>query len=211
MDKSKIRVYEYEFCQGTSASRTVSVTTCETSKLCADDLRDFGLAISVLKINPVKCDRLATKIDNDELKAVVEEDTSQTTCALAERFNVLIPSVLDHLKQIGKINKLGNWVPHELKEHQKTRHLETCCSMLSRQNTEQKKLFLHGKSILFNNCKRSVRWLDKDENPIIHSKTGVPSKEVNVLGLVVLSWCHSLQFHETWCGNNSRCMHQLIE
>ena len=45
----------------------------------------------------------ATKIDNDELKAVIEEDTSQTTRALAQRFNVSISTVLNHLKQIGNL------------------------------------------------------------------------------------------------------------
>ena len=58
-----------------------------------------------------RCGRPATKIDNDELKAVVEEDTSQTTRALSDRFNVSIPTVLDHLKQIGKLKMLNKCVP----------------------------------------------------------------------------------------------------
>ena len=74
------------------------------------------------------CGRPATKIDNNELKAVVEEDTSQIMCALAERFNDLILAVLYYLKHIRKIKKLENWVQHELKEHQMTYHLETCVS-----------------------------------------------------------------------------------
>ena len=80
---------------------------------------------------------------------------SQAMSALAERFNVSIPTVLDYLKQIGKVKKLDNWVPHKLKEHQMTHCLEACCFLLSWQNTEP---FLHHiitcdqKWILFNNC-----------------------------------------------------------
>ena len=42
-----------------------------TSRLCTDGLRGFGLVISVLKISPWY--RPTTKIDDDELKAAVEE------------------------------------------------------------------------------------------------------------------------------------------
>ena len=129
IDKSKIHAaYEYEFRRGTNASQTAR----NINEVCADGLRGFSLVISVLKTNPVvgcrpttglvfktEITRLksAKKIDNDELKAVVEEDTSQIMCALAERFNDSIPTVLDHLKQIGKVKKLHNWAPHELKKH----------------------------------------------------------------------------------------------
>ncbi|XP_019697594.2 histone-lysine N-methyltransferase SETMAR-like [Harpegnathos saltator] len=65
-----------------------------------DGLRSYVLAILILKMN--YSGRPETKVDNDELKAVVEADTSQTTRELAARFNVTIPMILDHLKQIGK-------------------------------------------------------------------------------------------------------------
>ena len=130
MDKSRIHVaYEYEFCRGTNASQTArningvfgdNVANEQTVRRWFDRIRsgDFSLEYQPRGWS-------ATKIDNDNLKAVVGEDTSQTTCALAERFNVSIPTVLDHLKQIGKVKKLENWVPHELREHQMTRCLET--------------------------------------------------------------------------------------
>lgn len=44
--------------------------------------------------------------DNDEQEPVVEADTPQTMCEIAARFDVSIPSVLHHLKEIGKIKKL---------------------------------------------------------------------------------------------------------
>ena len=141
MDKSKIRVvHEYEFRRGTSVSQAArninevlggNVANERTVRQWLERFRsgDFSLE------NKPR-GRPATKIDNDELKAVVKEDTSQTTCALSDRFNVSIPTALDHLKQIRKVKKLDKWVPHELKEHQMGCRLETCCSLLSRQTTE---------------------------------------------------------------------------
>ena len=172
IDKSKIRVaYEYKFRRGTNASQTAR----NINETFGDNVANEQTACRWFKrfrsgdfsLENQPRGRPATSTDNDDLKAV-GEDTSQTTCALAERFNVSIPSVLDHLKQIGKVKKLDNWVPRELKEHHMTCCLETCCSLLSQNNTEP---FLHRIVTcyemwnLFNNCKQSAKRLDKDESP----------------------------------------------
>ena len=52
------------------------------------------------------------KVSNDELKAIVESDTSQTNRALASKFDVSIPTLLDHSRQINKVKKLDRSVPH---------------------------------------------------------------------------------------------------
>lgn len=44
------------------------------------------------------CSRLETKVDNDELETVVE-----TTREIATRFDILNSTILDHLKQIVKV------------------------------------------------------------------------------------------------------------
>jgi len=36
---------------------------------------------------------------------------------LVVRFDVIIPTILHNLKQIGKVKKLDRWVLHELNEH----------------------------------------------------------------------------------------------
>lgn len=60
--------------------------------------------------------RSEAKVDNDELKAVIEANTRESqTRELATRFNVTIPIILNHLKQIGKVKKLDRWVSHEIK------------------------------------------------------------------------------------------------
>ena len=53
--------------------------------------------------------------DNDEMKVLVKTDLRTTVRKLAEELGVSHPTVLDHLKQLGKSNKLDKWVPHELR------------------------------------------------------------------------------------------------
>lgn len=86
--------------------------------------------VSISKINHVG--KPKSKVGNDELKAAVEADTTQTTHELSARFDVSISTILNHLKQIGKVKKLDRWVPHELKEHEKRNCLEVCLSLLPR-------------------------------------------------------------------------------
>lgn len=79
-------------------------------------------------------------MDNEELEIIVETDTCQTTRELSARFDVSMPSVLDHLKQIGKVTKLDQWVPHEMNEYQMIRHIQICCFLLLWHKSEP---FLH--------------------------------------------------------------------
>ena len=79
------------------------------------------------------------KVNNDELKAIVESNTFQTTRELASKFSVYIPTILDHLHQI-KVKKLDRWVPHELNAHQVKKRFDACVSLLSRNKKEP---FLH--------------------------------------------------------------------
>ncbi|KAJ0183977.1 hypothetical protein K1T71_000400 [Dendrolimus kikuchii] len=55
-----------------------------------------------------------TKVDNAELKAIVEADPSQTTSKIAAGCDVSDETVLIHLKQFGKVKNLERWIPHEL-------------------------------------------------------------------------------------------------
>ncbi|XP_075862154.1 histone-lysine N-methyltransferase SETMAR isoform X2 [Microcebus murinus] len=188
MDKSKIRViFEYEFRHGTNASQTARNINEVFGKDVANErtvrrwFEKFRCGDFNLENEPRG--RPETKVDNDELKAVVEANPSQPTRELAARFDVSIPTILDHLKQIGKVKKLNRWVPHELSERQKRNRLEACLCLLSRHKGEP---FLHRiitcdeKWILFDNRKRSARWLDKDEVPKHSPKLHNPQKKLMV-------------------------------
>ncbi|XP_053428824.1 histone-lysine N-methyltransferase SETMAR-like [Nycticebus coucang] len=188
MDKSKIRViFEYEFRRGSSAAQTARNTKEVFGKDVANErtvrrwFEKFRSGDFNLENKPRG--RPETKVDNDELKAVVEANPSQPTQELAARFDVTIPTILDHLKQIGKVKKLDRWVPRELNECQKRNRLETCLSLLSRHKVEP---FLHRivtydeKWILFDNRKHLVQWLDKDAVPKHSPKPNIHQKKLMV-------------------------------
>jgi histone-lysine N-methyltransferase SETMAR len=188
MDKLKIRViFEYEFRGGTNGAQTArninevfgeDVTNERTVQRWFHKFRsgDFNLE------NEPR-GRPEIKIDNDELKVVVEANPSQATRELAARFGVTIPTILDHLKQIGKVKKLDRWVPHELSERQKRNRFEACLSLLSRHKAQP---FLHRivtcdeKWIFYDNRKRSAQWLDEDEAPKHSPKPNIHQKKLMV-------------------------------
>ena len=58
------------------------------------------------------------KFRNSELQASLDEDDAQTQQQLADQLNVTREAVSIRLKAMGKIQKVGKWVPHELNERQ---------------------------------------------------------------------------------------------
>lgn len=75
-------------------------------------------------------------------------------------------TVQNILHNLGKVWKLGNWLPHELTEAQKLQRVVICSSLLSRHNHES---FLNRivagdeKYVLYVNVHRKRQWVDKDK------------------------------------------------
>jgi len=80
------------------------------------------------------------KYENVELQALLDEDDSQTQKQLAEQLSVSQQAVSNRLREMGKIQKVGRWVPHELNERQMERRKNTCEILLERY---RRKSFLH--------------------------------------------------------------------
>ncbi|EYC32644.1 hypothetical protein Y032_0482g2274 [Ancylostoma ceylanicum] len=186
MDMSKIRViFEYEFRRGLSAAEATQNIIKVFGKGAASErtvcrwFKKFRSGDFNLENEPRG--RPEVKVDNEELKAVVEADTSQTSRELSVRFGVSKQTMLDHLSQIGKVKKLDRWVPHDLSEGQKRNRFDVCLSLLSRHKLEP---FLHRiitcdeKWVLFNNRKRSSRWLDWNEPPKHSAKPDAHQKKL---------------------------------
>ena len=55
-----------------------------------------------------------SEVDSNQLKAIIKADPLTTMWEVAEELNVNHSMVIQHLKQIGKVKKLAEWVPHEL-------------------------------------------------------------------------------------------------
>ncbi|XP_044797209.2 aryl hydrocarbon receptor nuclear translocator-like protein 2 isoform X3 [Bubalus bubalis] len=62
----------------------------------------------------------ASEADNDELRAIIEAYPLTTTQEVAKELNIDHSTVIQRLKQIGKVKDLHKWVPHELTENQKS-------------------------------------------------------------------------------------------
>ena len=71
--------------------------------------------------------------DNDQLRTVVEADPPQTTQEVAKEPNINHSMVIQHLKQVGKVKKLDNWVPRILTENQNNYCFEVPSSLNSAQ------------------------------------------------------------------------------
>ena len=54
------------------------------------------------------------RYEDVELQALLDEDDSQTQKQLAEQLSVSQQAVSNRLREMGKIQKTGKWVPHEL-------------------------------------------------------------------------------------------------
>ena len=88
------------------------------------------------------------------IERIVETDPLTATQEVAEELTVCHSTVIRHSKQIGKVEKLSKWVPHELTKNFKNRRFEVLSSPILYNNNEP---FLHQimacdeKWILFNN------------------------------------------------------------
>ncbi|XP_070230497.1 bromodomain-containing protein 8 isoform X2 [Bos mutus] len=102
------------------------------------------------------------KVDNDQLRAIMEADSLTTMREVAKELNVDHSIVVQNLKQIGKVKKLDKWVPPELTANQKNR-FEVLSSLIPRNNNRP---FLDWivacdkKWILYNSRRQPAQWLD---------------------------------------------------
>ena len=77
--------------------------------------------------------RISVEIDDDLIKAIIDSDRHSTTREIAEKFHVLHTCIENHLKQLGYVQKLDTWVPHELKEKHLTQRINNC-ELLKKRN-----------------------------------------------------------------------------
>jgi len=124
-----------------------------------------------------------SSVDDDELRAEIERNTSTTLQCLAETFNVSKSTISRRLKAIGKVKKLDRWVPHELTEKNKLRRLEVASSLLMRHKVEpflKRIVTCDEKWILYDNRKRSAQWLDRGAAPRQQARAELHPKKVMV-------------------------------
>ncbi|KAG6798618.1 teneurin-m isoform X2 [Apis mellifera caucasica] len=87
----------------------------------------------------------------------------------------------NHLKQLGYVQKLDTWVPHELKEKHLTRRINNCDLLKKRnENDPFLKQVITGdeKWVVYNNIKRKRWWSRPREPARTTSKAGIRRKKV---------------------------------
>ena len=77
-----------------------------------------------------------TEVDEDKIKAMIENNRRSTTREIAEKLNIPHTCVESHLKKLGYVNKFDIWVPHKLNEIQLTKRISICDSLLKRNETD---------------------------------------------------------------------------
>ncbi|CAH2103094.1 unnamed protein product [Euphydryas editha] len=112
MDMLKIRVImEYEFRRDSKAAEAArDINVVYGAKTTNDLTTRYWSARSHsgnFDLRNEPRGRPKMLVDNDELKAIVEADDSQTTAELAAAFEVSTKTILVRLGQIGKVKKLN--------------------------------------------------------------------------------------------------------
>ncbi|XP_014607008.1 PREDICTED: histone-lysine N-methyltransferase SETMAR-like [Polistes canadensis] len=86
---------------------------------------DFSLKDNQRSGRPVK-------LNEDEIKTIIEADRHVTTWEDEEKVNVSHTTIENHLKRVGLVKKLDIWVPHNLKEIHLTQRINVCDLLLKR-------------------------------------------------------------------------------
>ena len=103
------------------------------------------------------------KFEDAELQTILDGDDTLSQKQMAAMLNVAQQTISDRLKAMGKIQKCGKWVPHELNERQMENRKNTCEILLQR---HVRKSVLHRivtgdeKWIYFKNPKRKKSWVN---------------------------------------------------
>ena len=124
-------------------------------------------------------------LDRQVLKQAVYANAYLTTRELAKMFDCSPSTIFRSLMDIGKVNKRGRWIPHELTENNKIQRTMTCSSLLS---LSKKSGFMDSiltcdeKWIMFDNTSQKSQWLDPDQTP---SEVAKPHRFVKKVMLCV--------------------------
>ena len=126
---------------------------------CSDGSRSFAKEMRAWTLRSIVAGhwKLTTTVER-----ITEADPLTSTQEVAQELNINHFTVIQHLKQIGKVKKLDKWVPHDLTTNQKNHHFEVLSSLILSNNNEP---FLNWivtcdeKWILYN-WRWPAQWLD---------------------------------------------------
>ena len=137
-------------------------------------------------LNDIERTGRPVEADDSLLEELLEEDPRRSTRELALELSVSQTTVCNRLRELGKVQKVGKWVPHKLSEINIAQPLSTCVFLSSRQ---KKKSFLwkivtgDEKWIYYDNSVNKKQWLSPGQTPLHTPKPEIHrKKECSVFG-----------------------------
>ena len=115
------------------------------------------------------------------IKAIIDSDRHSTTREIAEKLHVLRTRIENRLKQLGYVEKLDTWVPHELKEKHLTQRVNSCDLLKKRNENDpflKRPITGDEKWVVYNDIERKRWWSRPREPARTTSKAGIRRKKV---------------------------------
>ncbi|GFT80765.1 histone-lysine N-methyltransferase SETMAR [Trichonephila clavipes] len=150
-----------------------------------------------------------TTLDNDVIKrASGRKSVSDNRGTVKCSYNQPWSNIHEHLQQIGKTNRAGVWVPHNLSEENRANRSTTCNLLLQQYNTEpffDRLITADEKWVLYDNPIRKRQWLFPNEPPrrtvacLVTSSSPVPLKTRRVGQRCPLNLSR-VETSSRWCG-----------
>ena len=124
--------------------------------------------------------------DEERLSALIHDCPRYSTRELADIMECDHSTIVRHLSSMGKVQKLGAWVPHSLSENNKMQRVSISTSLISRhyQAEQRHQSFLSRivtgdeKWCVYVNFKRRKQWLSPDKTPAPRVKAEVHPRKV---------------------------------
>ena len=127
--------------------------------------------------------------DDDLLMKEVEENPAQILEELAEKLDHSVTTVFEHLRKLGKSNRAGKWVPHNLNAAQRAKRVTYCQNLLNDFKNDEPMLdriiTCDEKWVNYDNPKRRKQWLSRGEKPRTTPMPALHGKKA----LLCVWWC----------------------
>uniref|UniRef100_A0A7I4XUX8 HTH_Tnp_Tc3_1 domain-containing protein n=1 Tax=Haemonchus contortus TaxID=6289 RepID=A0A7I4XUX8_HAECO len=120
-------------------------------------------------------------VDNQVLKTVIKLDPHQTTRELATHVGCSNSIIHEHLLAIGKKNRCGKWVPHQLGDPNQATQVAMAEILSHRSKNSgffKSIVTSDGEWTCFDNITRKGQWLDADDTPKPTTKPDAHGRKV---------------------------------
>jgi histone-lysine N-methyltransferase SETMAR len=145
---------------------------------------------------------------SNQIQEILDEDCRISCRGIGERLNVSHTTISNHLKAMGKVSKLGKWVPHELSETNLQTRISICNSLLSRYEIEpflKQIITCDEKWVFYDNAVNKRQWLDANEAPEHIAKRDIHGDK----RLLCIWWDYKGPVHYELLGRNQTITAEL--